>query len=157
MFVATGTFTWVHKQIKHHFSTSLQYYGQFNSWTNAFWNAQILSHSPLTANTHGSTWRIRLECRDLPAAGKVTVGRASYWSCATDSMVYLPTGWIAYKEGRWAPLLHSSYTRNAGHRPPWTFAPRHLPLQKITIADVCMLSGLQQDSEVDGRGVVNCP
>jgi len=58
---------------------------------------------------------------------------------------------------RKSQLTSTTILDRANGRRDQTFAPRHLPLQKITIADVCMLSGLQQDSEVDGRGVVNCP
>ena len=43
-------------------------------------------------------------------AGKVTVGLASHWPCVTDSVVYPPTGSMAWeREVSTAPKLHLEY------------------------------------------------
>ena len=45
-----------------------------------------------------------------PLAGKVTVGLASHWPCVTDSVVYPPTGSVAWeRETSTPPKLHSEY------------------------------------------------
>ena len=45
-----------------------------------------------------------------PQAGKVTVDLASHWPCIADSVVYPPTGSMAWEmEMRASPKLHSEY------------------------------------------------
>jgi len=45
-----------------------------------------------------------------PLAGKVTVGLASHWPCIADSVVYPPTGSMAWEmEMSTPPMLHLEY------------------------------------------------